>query len=125
MSNGLCALSRQLGKTTCEAPKCAVGATQCDGTGSKTLQKCNSERTGFMDCGTCASAPLCTASLSATTCNASACATCLPSEARCNAAGNYETCKADLTAFMVTDCLGNGCDAQSGCLQPSAGGAGP
>jgi hypothetical protein len=125
LSNGLCELSRQQGKTTCEAPKCAVGGTQCGGTGTKTLQMCNSERTGFTDCDTCSTAQLCTDSLGAATCDASACATCSPSEARCNASGNYETCKPDLTGFTVTDCLGNGCDDQSGCLEPATGGAGP
>jgi hypothetical protein len=26
---------------------------------------------------------------------------------------------------MVTDCLGNGCDDATGCLEPSVGGAAP
>jgi hypothetical protein len=125
VSNGLCELSNQQGKTTCEAPKCAVGGTQCGGTGARTLQMCNSERTGFMDCDTCSTAQLCTASLGATACNTSACAACSAAEARCNASGNYETCKADLTGFMVTDCLGNGCEAETGCLAPGVGGAAP
>jgi hypothetical protein len=125
VSNGLCELSRQQDMTSCEAPRCAVGDTQCGGTGSRTLQMCNSERTGFMDCDTCSTAELCTESLGATTCNTSACAVCSASEARCNASGDYETCRADLTGFTVTDCLGNGCDDATGCLTSGAGGGGP
>lgn len=124
-SNGLCELSRQQGKTTCEAPKCAVAETQCGGAGNNTLRMCNSERTGFTDCDTCSTAALCTESLGATSCNSSACATCSVSDKRCNASGDYETCKADGTGFMVTDCLGNGCDDATGCLEPSTGGAPP
>ena len=125
VSNGLCELSVQQSKTTCEAPKCAVGETQCGGTSMSTLQMCNSERTGFVDCDTCSTAALCSESLGATTCNANACAACTADEKRCNAAGDYETCSPDLTGFVVTDCLGNGCDDVIGCLEPSAGGAAP
>jgi hypothetical protein len=122
-SAGLCESSRKNKKTTCEAPACAAGDTQCAGTASKTLQACNSDLTGFTDCATCATAELCTDSLSATTCNASACLTCSTGEARCNAAGNYESCRSDRKGFDVTDCLGNGCEATSGCVTPAAGGA--
>jgi hypothetical protein len=117
-TNGLCELSHQEGKTTCEAPKCAVGATQCSGTGNLTLQMCNSDRTGFTTCDTCATAQLCTDSLVATTCNSSACFACEVGEAHC-VAGNYQTCKADRSGFATTDCNGNGCDeTMGGCLMP-------
>jgi hypothetical protein len=122
-TNGLCELTRQKNETTCEAG-CAVNATQCAGTGTRTLQMCKSDRTGFQDCDTCTSAALCTDSLGATTCNSSACHACLAGDAQCNAAGNYETCNAAHTGFSVTDCLGNGCDAASGGCLLAAGGAG-
>jgi hypothetical protein len=50
--------------------------------------------------------------------------TCAVGEARCNATGNYEKCRADRKGFTTTDCMGNGCDAATGCLEPGAGGAG-
>ena len=122
---GLCDLSRVGGKTSCEAPQCKVGATQCGGTGKKTLQACNADQTGFSDCDTCSTAELCTDSLGAKTCDASACLACATGEARCNASGNYETCNAARTGFDVTSCMGNGCDvSQGGCLAPATGGTG-
>ena len=125
VTQGLCEQTRSEGKSTCDAPKCAVGATQCGGTGNRTLQMCNSDRTGFNDCATCSTAQLCTDSLGATTCNASACAVCATGEARCNATGNYESCRADQKGFTTTDCMGNGCDASLGCLPPATGGTSP
>jgi hypothetical protein len=124
VTNGLCELTRSNNKTTCEAPKCAVGETKCGGSGSRTLQMCNSERTGFNDCATCSSAALCTDSLGATTCNSSACLICSSGDARCNAAGNYETCRADQKGWTVTDCGGNGCDETLGGCLMSMGGTG-
>jgi hypothetical protein len=124
-TNGLCELSHQEGKTTCEAPKCATGATQCGGTGNKTLQMCKTDRTGYMDCGACGSAQLCTDSLGATTCNTSACHACVAGEAHC-VNGNYQTCNAARTGFDVTDCGGSGCDETAGgCLMSGGAGSGP
>jgi len=125
-TNGLCELSRSEGKTSCDAPKCAVGATRCGGTDDKTLQMCNGDQTGFTDCDTCSTAALCTDSLGAKACNTTACLACALGEAHCNASGDYETCEANRTGFTVTDCMGNGCDeAMGGCLAAAAGGAGP
>lgn len=122
-TNGLCELTRQKNETKCEAG-CATNATQCGGTGNRTLQMCKSDRTGFQDCDTCTSAALCTDSLSATTCNTSACHACLATDAQCNSAGNYEKCNAAHTGFDVTDCMGNGCDtAAGGCLPAGMGGS--
>lgn len=120
-TNGLCELTRQKNETTCEAG-CAVNATQCGGTGNRTLAMCKADRTGFQDCDTCTTAALCTDSLGVTTCNASACHSCLAGDAQCNTMGNYETCNAAHTGFDVTDCMGNGCDATTGCAPPSTGG---
>ena len=121
---GLCELTQELGGATCEEPLCDVGDTRCGGTGNTTLQMCNSDQTGFVDCDTCTTAQLCTDSLSATTCNSSACLVCSRGEAHCNASGDYETCNAARTGFDVTDCLGNGCDqTMGGCLESGAGGA--
>ena len=86
---------------------------------------CASDRTGFVDCDTCATAALCTDSLGATSCNANSCLVCAAGEARCLATGNYEVCRADGTGFTVTDCEGNGCDeALGGCIPMGQGGAG-
>jgi hypothetical protein len=87
---------------------------------------CNSDRTAFNNCATCATAQLCTDSLGATTCNASACLVCGVGEARCNGSGDYEVCRADQKGFNTTDCMGNGCDeAMGGCLPPiDTGGTG-
>jgi hypothetical protein len=125
VTNGLCELSKRNNKTTCEAPKCNLGATQCAGTGNKTLQMCASDRTGFTDCDVCATAQLCTDSRGATSCNANACLACAAGEAHCNASGNYETCRADRTGFTVTDCEDSGCDETlGGCLTTGQGGGG-
>lgn len=120
-TNGLCEESRQMGQTTCVAPRCDAGQTRCGGTGNRTLQMCNSERTGFNDCATCSSSQLCTDSLGATSCNASACVVCSAGEARCNASGNYETCRTDKKGWTVTNCMGNGCDDDEGCLMGTGG----
>jgi len=122
-TSGLCELTHQNGKTTCEAPACTGNATRCGGTGNRTLQMCKSDQTGFSDCDTCSTAALCTDSLGATTCNSSACHACTADEARCNTEGNYETCNSARTGFDVADCQGNGCsEASGGCLMPGTGG---
>jgi len=116
-TSGLCQLTRQNNKTTCEKPKCNTGDTNCGGSGGRTLQMCNSDLTGFNDCATCASAQLCMDSLGATTCGASSCLVCSVGDAACNANGDYETCSTDQKGFDVTDCMGNGCDeTMGGCL---------
>jgi hypothetical protein len=120
-TNGLCELSHSEGKTSCEPPKCATGATQCGGTGNKTLQLCKSDRTGFQDCDACSTAQLCMDSLGATSCNTNSCLVCSAGEAHC-VSGNYQTCKSDRTGFVTTDCKGYGCDeTMGGCLMPDAG----
>jgi hypothetical protein len=117
LTSGLCEVTRSKGATKCEAAACSAGATRCSGTDKTALQMCNSDRTGFADCDVCATAALCTDSLGATSCTTSACLACADGEARCNAAGNYETCKVDRTGFDVTDCMEAGCDETlGGCL---------
>jgi hypothetical protein len=117
VTSGLCELTRSKRATKCETPACAVGATRCGGSDALTLQMCNSDRTDFTACDTCATADLCADSLGTTSCNSSACLACATDEARCNAAGNYETCNADRTGFDVTDCMEAGCDETLGGCQ--------
>jgi hypothetical protein len=117
VTSGLCDLTRSKSETKCEPPVCATGDTHCSGTGMSTLQMCNSDRTGYTDCETCATADLCTASLGAKTCNSTSCLACAVGEAHCDTSGNYETCKPDQSGFAITDCMGAGCDeTMGGCL---------
>jgi hypothetical protein len=81
---GLCDQAHAQGSTSCPLPACAVGQTQCGGTGNRTLRMCNSERTGFADCDTCDTSALCTDSLSQTTCNTSACRVCQAGQKQCS-----------------------------------------
>jgi len=118
---GLCQLTHTNNKTTCEAPKCMPGDTNCGGTGGRKLQMCNSDLTGFNDCATCASAQLCMDSLGATSCDSTACLVCSVGDASCNANGDYETCATDQKGFDVTDCMGNGCDETMGGCLPAPG----
>jgi hypothetical protein len=119
----LCTLTHQAGQSMCQAPACAVGATRCAGADNATLQMCNTDRTGFVQCDVCNSAALCTASLGATTCNANACRVCTQGQTRCNMDGDFETCSANGMSFGVTEeCMGNGCDDTMGCLDPPGGG---
>lgn len=125
-TQALCEQTRQANKTKCDSPKCDVGETRCGGTDSLALQMCNSDRTGFNTCATCATAELCTDSLGATTCSASACLLCAVDEAHCNEGGDYEVCAANQKGFDTVDCMGNGCDeTMGGCLPPpDTGGTG-
>jgi hypothetical protein len=70
---------------SCPDPVCATGYS-CGGTGSRTLQYCNPERTALTPCDTCDSAALCTDSLNPapTACTASACHVCLPGQKMCS-----------------------------------------
>lgn len=83
-TNGLCEQARAQSRTTCPAPACEVGQTQCGGTGNRTLRMCRSDRTGYQDCDTCDTNALCTDSLGATTCNTSACRTCAAGQKQCS-----------------------------------------
>jgi hypothetical protein len=83
-TKGLCVETHAAGLTSCVGPKCGVAQMQCGGTGNTALRQCNSERTGYMDCDTCDTAALCTASLTQTTCNASACRVCVAGQKRCS-----------------------------------------
>jgi hypothetical protein len=83
-TNGLCEQAHAQGSTSCPEPACAVGQTQCGGTGNRTLRTCNGERTGFVDCDMCDTSALCTDSLSQTTCSTSTCRVCLAGQKQCS-----------------------------------------
>jgi hypothetical protein len=82
-TNGLCEQAHSQGAMSCPDPACAVGQTQCGGTGNRTLRMCRNDRTGYMDCDACDSSALCTDSLTATTCDTSACHVCLAGQKQC------------------------------------------
>lgn len=84
-TNGLCEQAHSQNAMTCPTPACAVGQTQCGGTGNRTLRMCKSDRTGYSDCDTCDSSALCMDSLGATTCSASACHVCVAGQKQCSA----------------------------------------
>jgi hypothetical protein len=111
LTNGLCEQAHAQGRTSCPSPACAVGQTQCGGTGNSTLRMCNTERTGYQDCDTCGSSALCTDSLSATVCNTSACHVCLAGQKQCTGS-QLQGCNADHDGWTNLEL----CDSSTLCM---------
>jgi hypothetical protein len=93
--------------TRCQLPACAVGEVRCEGT---QLQYCAEGRTGFVTAEDCATAALCTASLSnvgpagTPRCLPPACA---PNEHQCTETGVLQVCNEDRSGFRVIQtCIG-------------------
>lgn len=123
-SSKLCDTAVKNRSTTCPAPVCDAGATQCAGSAKSTLQMCSADGSGFTDCDVCSTAELCTASLGATSCTTDACMGCMPGDARCNADGDYETCRSNGSGYKVTKCKGLGCvELLGGCVLGGSAGA--
>ena len=94
----LCAASlavKTCDATSCMEPVCTAGEPHCGGTGTdqgKALQVCNSGRTGYTACETCATPELCTVSLTTKpfTCQTGACTkpSCSATDRWCGGTGN-------------------------------------
>lgn len=93
--------------TRCHLPACAVGEVRCEGT---QLQYCAEGRTGFVLAEDCATAALCTASL--TNVGPAGTPRCLPpacaaNEHQCTEAGVLQVCNEDRSGYRVIQtCIG-------------------
>jgi len=93
--------------TSCRLPACAVGEVRCEGS---QLQYCVEGRTGFVAAEDCATAALCTASL--TNVGPAGTPLCLPpacaaNEHRCSEGGVLQVCNEDRSGFRVSQtCIG-------------------
>jgi hypothetical protein len=91
----------------CQLPACAAGEVRCEGT---QLQYCAEGRTGFVAAEECATAALCTASL--TNLGPAGTPVCLPpacaaDEHQCSEAGVLQVCNEDRSGFRVIQtCIG-------------------
>jgi hypothetical protein len=98
---------------------CSAGQKRCDPANPTRLQLCNATLDGWVECDTCATSQLCSASLGTTTCGASSCTepTCALPDRWCGGTGNRTLYKCPASrintqADVVDECETNGlCEA--------------
>lgn len=115
VTNGLCQLSVQAQRTTCEAPHCGAGQHECSG---RDLRVCNAELTDFELQTTCAPGQICDA-------DNQQCDVCPAGSASCNGDA-FSLCSANGQSVSVVSCGAGLCSATGpnvGCLACAAPGA--
>jgi hypothetical protein len=133
-TNGLCELTHQKGKTSCEQPSCAATDRWCGGNGNKSLYQCPSSliNTDATVLDTCVSNGLCEQTRQA---NKSQCdpPKCSAGGTQCGGAGNrtlqmcngertgFNDCATCSTAQLCTDSLGATTCNSSACLVCAVG----
>jgi hypothetical protein len=102
--------------TSCLEPACVAGTPHC-GAGGTTLEVCNSGRTAYTPCDTCATSDLCSLSLNTTpfSCKTGACTqpSCSPTDLWCGGTGNTKLyqCPAsriNTQPVLLDTCVTNG-----------------
>jgi hypothetical protein len=115
VTGGLCQLSVDQQRTTCEQPRCNAGQHRCDG---QELEVCNAELTGFVVQTTCAAGQICDA-------DNQQCDVCPAGSASCNG-DVFSQCSANGQVVSTQPCRAGLCSASGpnlGCLACSAPGA--